>query len=283
MVRSKLKAGLVELKLNGVKTKLSKNVFNGDEVELKWENPIPTVIQPENLKLKIVYEDKNIIVVNKPSGMVTHLACGNYRHTLVNALEYYRRNVSDYKDEFSTMSLELTDESIRRGIVHRLDKDTSGLIITARNYKTQNFLKSEFKKRCVKKYYLAILSGIPAMSQGNIKTSVFRLKSNARKFKASSDLTKGKFAYSKYRVLKTFGKYSLVLFRIYTGRTHQIRLHANFLGLSVVGDSLYGKKSDDGFMLHAVKAVFTEPDAKKKLRLKIKMPKRFLHFINKNK
>ena len=128
------------------------------------------------------------------------------------------------------------------GIVHRLDKETSGLIITARNLKTEKLLKSFFKKRAVKKYYLAVLDGVPPKTKGRIKTCVFRSSSDRRKFSVSADLSKGKIALSAYKVLKSDGKMSLVLFRIYTGRTHQIRLHAKFMGCPVAGDKIYGKK-----------------------------------------
>ena len=127
------------------------------------------------------------------------------------------------------------------GIVHRLDKETSGLIITARNLKTEKLFKSFFKKRAVKKYYLAVLDGVPP-KMGRIKTSVFRSRADRKKFSVSADLTKGKIALSAYKVLKSNGKMSLVLFRIYTGRTHQIRLHAKFMGCPVSGDKVYGKK-----------------------------------------
>ena len=252
--RSQLKTGLKSLSVNSQKAKLSRNVQNGDLIELVWDNPIPEYAHPQKLPLNIIYEDENIIVVNKERGMVTHPAGGNWDNTLVNALNYYRLYDSEIRDEFAESLNSLLSEEgnlkniedffldpYRMGIVHRLDKETSGLIITARNLKTEKLLKSFFKKRAVKKYYLAVLDGVPP-KMGRIKTSVFRSSSDRKKFSVSADLTKGKIALSAYKVLKSNGKMSLVLFGIYTGRTHQIRLHAKFMGCPVAGDKVYGKK-----------------------------------------
>ncbi|UTC68494.1 MULTISPECIES: RluA family pseudouridine synthase [unclassified Treponema] len=270
--RSQLKMGLKSLYVNSKKAKLSRNVQNGDLVELSWDNPVPEYAHPQNIPLNIVYEDENIMVINKERGRVTHPAGGNWEGTLVNALNYYRLYDSGIKDEFAEIlknlltqedALKNTDrlkaDPYRMGIVHRLDKETSGLIITARNLKTEKLLKSFFKKRMVKKYYLAVLDGVPLKTKGKIKTSIFRSSSDRKKFGASSDLSRGKFALSAYKVLKSNGKMSLVLFRIYTGRTHQIRLHAKFMGCPVAGDKVYGKKKDDiPMMLHSYKLIMPE-------------------------
>lgn len=250
--RSQLKTGLKSLYVNSQKAKLSRNVQNGDLIELVWDNPIPEYAHPQKLMLNIIYEDENIIVINKERGMVSHPAGGNWDNTLVNALNYYRLYDSKIRDELAVELNKLLSEEVktienfflepyRMGIVHRLDKETSGLIITARNLKTEKLLKSFFKKRVVKKYYLAVLDGVPP-KMGRIKTSVFRSSSDRKKFSVSADLTRGKIALSAYKVLKSNGKMSLVLFKIYTGRTHQIRLHAKFMGCPVAGDKVYGKK-----------------------------------------
>ena len=278
--RSQLKTGLKSLYVNSQKAKLSRNVQNGDLIELVWDNPIPEYAHPQKLPLKIIYEYENIIVVNKERGMVTHPAGGNWDGTLVNALNYYRLYDSRIKDEFAVELNKLLSGEVknieklsldpyRMGIVHRLDKETSGLIITARNLKTEKLLKSFFKKRAVKKYYLAVLDGVPP-KMGRIKTCVFRSSSDRKKFSVSADLSKGKIALSAYKVLKSNGKMSLVLFRIYTGRTHQIRLHAKFMGCPVAGDKVYGKKktglekktdlekSGMPLMLHAYKLIIPD-------------------------
>ena len=287
--RSQLKTGLKSLSVNSQKAKLSRNVQNGDLIELVWDNPIPEYAHPQKLMLNIIYEDENIIVINKERGMVTHPAGGNWDNTLVNALNYYRLYDSKIRDEFAVeLNKFLSEERdlknienfflepYRMGIVHRLDKETSGLIITARNLKTEKLLKSFFKKRAVKKYYLAVLDGVPP-KMGRIKTCVFRSSSDRKKFSVSADLSKGKKALSAYKVLKSNGKMSLVLFRIYTGRTHQIRLHAKFMGCPVAGDKVYGKKktglhkktglekkADLPLMLHAYKLIIPDGSNSKK-------------------
>ena len=282
--RSQLKTGLKSLYVNSQKAKLSRNVQNGDLIELVWDNPIPEYAHPQKLPLNIIYEDKNIIVINKERGMVTHPAGGNWDNTLVNALNYYRLYDSEIKDEFAESLNSLLSEEgnlkniedffldpYRMGIVHRLDKETSGLIITARNLKTEKLLKSFFKKKAVKKYYLAVLDGVPPKTKGRIKTCVFRSNSDRKKFSVSADLSKGKIALSTYKVLKSNGKMSLVLFRIYTGRTHQIRLHAKFMGCPVAGDKVYGKKKTGlvkkagmSLMLHAYKLIIPDGSNSKK-------------------
>lgn len=298
--RSQLKTGLKSLYVNSQKAKLSRNVQNGDLIELVWDNPIPEYAHPQKLPLNIIYEDENIIVVNKERGMVTHPAGGNWNGTLVNALNYYRLYDSSIKDEFAVelnklLSGEVKNieklslEPYRMGIVHRLDKETSGLIITARNLKTEKLLKSFFKKRAVKKYYLAVLDGVPP-KMGRIKTSVFRSSSDRKKFSVSADLSKGKKALSAYKVLKSDGKMSLVLFRIYTGRTHQIRLHAKFMGCPVAGDKVYGKKKTRlekktglektgmPLMLHAYKLIIPDTVNSKK-EFKAPIPKDFKQIL----
>lgn len=299
--RSQLKTGLKSLYVNSQKAKLSRNVQNGDLIELVWDDPIPEYAHPQKLPLNIIYEDENIIVVNKERGMVTHPAGGNWDGTLVNALNYYRLYDSRIKDEFAVelnklLSGEVKNieklslEPYRMGIVHRLDKETSGLIITARNLKTEKLLKSFFKKRAVKKYYLAVLDGVPPKNKGRIKTSVFRSSSDRKKFSVSADLTKGKIAFSAYKVLKSDGKMSLVLFRIYTGRTHQIRLHAKFMGCPVAGDKVYGKKKTRlekktglektgmPLMLHAYKLIIPDTVNSKK-EFKAPIPKDFKQIL----
>lgn len=299
--RSQLKTGLKSLYVNSQKAKLSRNVQNGDLIELVWDNPIPEYAHPQKLPLNIIYEDENIIVVNKERGMVTHPAGGNWDGTLVNALNYYRLYDSRIKDEFAVELNKLLSGEVknieklsldpyRMGIVHRLDKETSGLIITARNLKTEKLLKSFFKKRAVKKYYLAVLDGVPPKTKGRIKTSVFRSSSDRKKFSVSADLSKGKIAFSAYKVLKSDGKMSLVLFRIYTGRTHQIRLHAKFMGCPVAGDKVYGKKKTRlekktglektgmPLMLHAYKLIIPDTVNSKK-EFKAPIPKDFKQIL----
>jgi len=285
MTRSKLKAGLKSVQLNGRPAKLSSSVQAGDRIRLVWNNPVPAFLIPEDLPLTILFEDEHVIVVNKQAGMVTHPAAGNWTGTLVQALAYYRLYRSSIHDElacFLEAGQGRGDFSalLRTGIVHRLDKDTSGVLITARTAAAEAFLKNEFKMRRTEKYYVAILNGVPKEQSGVIETSVFRSRHTRIRFAASADLSKGKYARSRYRVLKVYGQYSLVLFKIDTGRTHQIRLHARFIGCPVAGDTLYGKKNAVwkryGLMLHAYRLRIRLPAAQEKTVFTAPPPRNFL-------
>lgn len=282
ITRSQLKTGLQSLFVNSRKAKLSRLINNGDIIEIHWKNPIPQYAAPEKIPFKIIYEDENVIVVNKDAGIVTHPANGHWNGTLVNALNYYRIFNSPYSDEFKNIlngldfskknntNRKFDTDLYRLGIVHRLDKETSGVIITARNFKMENFLKRSFKKRLVKKYYIAILRGCPENQSGRIKTSLFRSVTDRKKFTVSGDLLCGKRALSAYKILKTDGEYSLAVFRIFTGRTHQVRLHAKFLGCPVLGDTVYDKKYSvhtNNLFLHSYKLILNlndSSDSKKK-------------------
>jgi len=285
MTRSRLKTGMQSVQLNGRSAKLSSTVQAGDRITLIWANPRPDFLTPEHIPIRILYEDNNVIVVNKRAGMVTHPAAGNWTGTLVQALAYYRVHTSPIRDEFARL-LEAGqgrggfDSLLRAGIVHRLDKDTSGILITARNTESESFLKNEFKLRRTEKYYLAILNGVPEKQTGIIETSVFRDGHSRIRFAASADLSKGKYARSRYKVLRMYGRYALVLFKIDTGRTHQIRLHARFIGCPIVGDPLYGKKEADwkqyGLMLHAYRLCVALPSTQEKAVFTAPLPQRFL-------
>ena len=277
--RSQIKILKSSVLVNGKKVKISHKLKSGDNVVFNYNNLTSPTYKAEKIPLDILYEDENVIVVNKKQGMVVHPSNSTTHGTLVNALNYYRLNASLIRDEFSSIILKNSnlppsmDDLLRLGIVHRLDKDTSGLIVTARNIKTQKFLKDTFKKRLVKKTYIAILEGIPKDKERLIKTSIFRGKNG--KFIASSNLEKGRIAISKYKVLKTYKNLSLVKFRIFTGRTHQIRVHAKYLGSPILGDSIYGKASFQfSLALHAYKI---ELDISKGIHktFKAKLPLRF--------
>ena len=284
MTRSQLKTGVQSVQLNGRQAKLSSTVQEGDCITLVWNNPHPDFLIPEHIPIRIVYEDNDVIVVNKRAGMVTHPAAGNWTGTLVQALAYYRLYISPIHDEFARL-LEAEQgrgnftELLRAGIVHRLDKDTSGILITARSVEAEAFLKNEFKLRRTEKYYLAILNGVPEKQTGSIETSVFRDGHSSIRFAASADLSKGKYARSRYKVLQVYGRHSLALFKIDTGRTHQIRLHARFIGCPIVGDPLYGKKEAEwksyGLMLHAYRLCVMLPSTQEKAVFIAPPPRKF--------
>ena len=279
LTRSQIKMLVTSVLVNGKEVKMSHKIKRGDKVVLYYRDLKLPTHEAQAIPINILYEDENVIVVDKKQGMIVHPSNSATQDTLVNALNYYRLNVSPIEDEFSSVILRndtlptSMDDLLRLGIVHRLDKDTSGLIVTARNIKTQKFLKNMFKNRLVKKTYIAILDGIPKDREKLIKTSIFRGKNG--KFVASSNLEKGRIAISKYRVLKTYGDISLVKFRIFTGRTHQIRVHAKYIGCPVLGDNIYGKVcSDSSLALHAYKI---ELDIAKDMHkiFKAKLPVRF--------
>lgn len=284
MTRSQLKTGVQSVLLNGRQAKLSSTVQAGDRITLIWNNPLPDSLIPEPIPIRILYEDNDVIVVNKRAGMVTHPAAGNWTGTLVQALAYYRLHTSPIRDECACQ-LETGQgrgnfsDLLRMGIVHRLDKDTSGVLITARTAEAESFLKNEFKQRHTEKYYAAVLNGVPEKQTGIIETSVFRDGHSRIRFAASADLSKGKYARSRYKVLRVYGQYALVLFKIDTGRTHQIRLHARFIGCPIVGDPLYGKKEADwkqyGLMLHAYRLCVALPSTGEKAVFTAPPPRRF--------
>lgn len=242
--RSRLKTGLRLISVNGKQVKLSFRLKGSEAVFIEWEDPLPEFIEPQNIPLDILFENDDITVVNKAQGLVTHPGAGNRSGTLVNALLYHWG-----------CNEQPAGNSLRTGIVHRLDKDTSGVLITAKNRDTETFLQTEFQKRRVKKEYIAIVQGHPPSLYGEIKNYIARSSSNRKKFTAGKNPETGKFAHTLYRCIGIYGRYSLMRIQIKTGRTHQIRVHMKHLGCPVLGDPVYGKKdslfTDASLMLHA--------------------------------
>lgn len=212
--------------VNGVKVKPSYKISPGDKIVVRILTSAPqNKVVPENIPLNIVYEDEFIVVVNKPAGMVTHPGHGNWTGTLVNALLYHCNKLST-----------LNDPLVRPGIVHRLDKDTSGLIVAAKDDETHVKLARQFSKRTIIREYWAIVWGKMPDSQGLIEADIGRSKSDRKKF---SVVKGGKFAITEYKVLKEFEFLSLVQLKLRTGRTHQIRVHLSHIGNPVFGDPVY--------------------------------------------
>lgn len=266
--RSQLKNGIQSIFLNGKNAKLSSKVKNGDEIKVIWEEmsiaeDLKNAMQAENIPLKILYEDENVCVINKKQGMVVHPACGNWSGTLVNALLYHFDKSMNSAPELATPELasdehtmQVAEEAIiRPGIVHRLDKDTSGTIITAKNAKTTEYLKSQFFLHRVKKEYIAICKGVPKEKSGNIKLNIVRDSRDRKKFTTTTDSEKGKFSHTVYKCIASYGSYSLIKCRLKTGRTHQIRVHLKAIGCPILGDPIYGTKDalfpDATLMLHS--------------------------------
>jgi 23S rRNA pseudouridine1911/1915/1917 synthase len=239
--RSQIRAKNLEARLNGRAVKLSRRLKAGDLLELSWSAGEPADLIPQDLPLEVLYEDDRVVVINKAQGMVVHPGAGNRTGTLANALLFRR------------LSRGGAGEGFRPGIVHRLDKDTSGVIIAAYDDEALAFLADQFKARRVRKTYAAILRGVPPQAEGRIETRISRDRRDRKKFAVSAE--KGKAALTVYRIIRVWPGYSLALFRPRTGRTHQLRVHARFLGCPILGDPLYGSP-DPRFpgvplMLHA--------------------------------
>ena len=285
MNRSKLKSGVTEILVNGKKCKLSQKVKAGDQIDIQWEDNIPDDIEPQNIPLDIIYEDDNVTVVNKEQGMVTHPACGNWDGTLVNALLYH------WQRESVHLIKEGSDSEIlarrRPGIVHRLDKETSGIIITAKNRDSEEWLQAQFKDKSLQKEYILITTGRPPAYAGDIRTQIIRDPKNRHRFKAVIDTDEGKYARTIYHCIACYGNYSLIRVRIKTGRTHQIRVHMKYLGCPILGDDIYNKPDKNfpnaSLMLHSYRLKIKLPGQNTYTAFKTKTPKRFLEIEKKLK
>ena len=285
MNRSKLKSGVTEILVNGKKVKISQKVKANDQIDIQWEDNIPDDITPEDIPLEILYEDENVTVVNKPQGMVTHPACGNWTGTLVNALLYHwgREAVKAVKEGSDSEIL----QARRPGIVHRLDKETSGIIITAKNRDSEEYLQKQFKDKSLQKEYICICCGKPKSRDGDIRTQIIRDPKNRHRFKAVIDTDEGKFARTLYHCIATYGNYSLMRIRIKTGRTHQIRVHMKYLGCPILGDSIYAHTDsnfkDASLMLHSVQLKIKLPGKAEYTTFRTPTPERFIEVEKKLK
>ena len=215
--------------IDGKAAKASHKVKPGQVIELELVSPPPTEALPENIPLNIVYEDDYLLVINKPADMVCHPAAGNYAGTLVNGLLYYFSRLREFSDK------------IRPGLVHRLDKDTSGLLVVAKDEKTLRELQLSLKNRLIKRQYIALVWGKMPQPEGIIDLPMGRSESDRKKMKVFG--AKSREAMTNYEVLKSYSIAELVRLKLQTGRTHQIRVHLSYFGNPVVGDSTYGGRS----------------------------------------
>ena len=236
-----------------------------DIIDVNDELDFSIHLQGENIPLDIIYENEDLLIINKPSGMVVHPAPGNYNHTLVNAL------LGKY---------DLSNNDIRPGIVHRLDKDTSGLMLVAKNDETHDKLSKMISEKKVQRTYLALVSGVINHETGTIDAPIGRDIKYREKMMVTDINSKN--AITHFKVLKRYSKHTLVECILETGRTHQIRVHMAYIGYPVVNDFLYGKEKIDenfGQMLHSRKIEFDNPRNGEHIMKEIDAPKRFYELI----
>jgi 23S rRNA pseudouridine1911/1915/1917 synthase len=262
--RSQIKARALEARLNGKKVRISRPVKPGDLLELSWTAPEPLNLIPEDIPLDIIYEDERVVVINKAQGMVVHPGAGNRSGTLANALLFRRIHRGGSGEGLP---------GFRPGIVHRLDKDTSGVIIAAWDEEALAFLADQFKARTVRKIYAALVRGTPKAEQGWIETRIIRDSRNRQRFTVSEE--RGKPALTWYQVKRSWGDRSLLLLRPKTGRTHQIRVHLRYLGCPILGDPVYGLGEAGGLMLHAKSLSLVLPGETEARRFRTPLPPRF--------
>lgn len=214
-----------KITVNGDIKKASYHLKEGEEITVIIPEPKQVEILAQDIPLNIIYQDKDLVVINKPQGMVVHPAHGNWDNTLVNALLYHVKDLSGINGE------------LRQGIVHRLDKDTSGLLVVAKNDQAHRHLAKQIKDHTINRQYIALVHGIISEKLGTIEAPIGRSKSDRKKMAVVKG---GKMAISEYQVLDRFKDYSLVKVKLLTGRTHQIRVHFSYINHAVVGDPLYG-------------------------------------------
>jgi 23S rRNA pseudouridine1911/1915/1917 synthase len=260
--------------VNGRIVKPTHSPRAGEQIEIHWPEAKPAEAQPEKMPLDILFEDKSLLVLNKPAGLVVHPSAGHEEHTLVNALLYHCKG-----------SLSGIGGVARPGIVHRLDKETSGCLVIAKNDETHLALSAQFAKRQVKKIYNTIVCGKLARESGEIRAAIARHPSH-RKRMAVRDDDSGRAAHTSYRVLERLNSAMFVEAQIHTGRTHQVRVHFQFLGHPLVGDETYGTRQNKKFteltaykvsrvLLHARELSFVHPRTQKRLSFEAPLPEDF--------
>ena len=265
--RSKIKKLLDEEKIlvNGKVEKASYKVCVGDNILVNDELDFNIDIKGEDIPLDIIYENDDLLVINKASGMVVHPAPGNYSGTLVNAL------LGKY---------ELSNDKIRPGIVHRLDKDTSGLMLVAKNDWAHDKLSKMIKEKSVKRVYLALVDGVINHDTGTIEAPIGRDPKDREKMMVTDENSKD--ARTNFKVLKRYKKHTLIECILDTGRTHQIRVHMKYIGFPVTNDPLYGKcfNKEFGQMLHSKEIDFNNPRDNKRIHFEVDAPSEFYEILN---
>lgn len=258
--------------VNGATVSKSYALRAGDMIHIYVPEPVECTMQPENIPLDIVYQDRDLLVVNKPKNMVVHPAPGNYSGTLVNALLYH------CKGELSGIN-----GVIRPGIIHRIDKNTSGLLLVAKNDAAHVFLAEQIKSHSFTREYASIVCGSLKETAGTVDAPIGRHPVDRKKMSVTPKNSKP--AITHYRVLQASGQYSYLSLRLETGRTHQIRVHMAYLGHPVLGDDVYGKPYKDlnGQCLHAKKIGFIHPTTRHYMEFDSELPEYFQKILQKLK
>ena len=257
------------IKVNGNTIKNSYKVNIDDEIDIDESYKVETDIEAEDVFFEIVYEDDDLMVINKPSGLVVHPGNGNTHNTLVNGLMMHNKELSDLGGEE------------RPGIVHRIDKDTSGLMLIAKTNKCHELLSDDFKNKRVKRTYIALLKGVFPHDSATIDAPIGRDKNNRLKMTVTADNSKN--AVTHLKVLKRYDKYTLVSLNLDTGRTHQIRVHMEYIGYPIYNDPVYTTHDATPFgqFLHSSEVDFIHPITKEHLHFKAELPKEFQEFLDK--
>jgi len=262
VVKSLINEG--QVLVNGARQKASYHVREGDEISIEIPEPQVLELVPRDIPLEIIYQDEDLAVINKPKGLVVHPAHGNWDYTLVNALLFHIKDLSGINGQ------------IRPGIVHRLDKDTSGVMVVAKNDVAHRSLAAQIKDHSIKREYIALVHGTIKENLGTIDAPIGRSKVDRKKMAV---IANGRPAISKYQVLERYHNYSLVKVELLTGRTHQIRVHFAYIKHPVVGDPLYGSGKKhfnlDSQALHAHLLGFNHPRTGKYLEFTSPLPEYF--------
>lgn len=260
-----------EVLVNGNKVSPSYKVHENDEISINYvEKEDEKDLKPLELALDVVYEDNDVLVINKPKGLVVHPGGGHYDDTLVNALIYNEKELSNING------------LNRVGIVHRIDKDTSGLLLICKNNFAHKEIASQLETHSMHREYIALVDGIITSDSGKIIGKIGRSKEN--RLKMAIDNINGKEAITHFEVLKRYKKYTLIKCRLETGRTHQIRVHMSSINHPLVGDKIYGGSTslyNEGQLLHAYKLTFSQPSTKKEVNVQIDLPQYFIDVLNK--
>ena len=255
--------------LNGSPCKANAKVKENDRIQLEYDDEIELETQPQDLNLDVAYEDSDVIVVNKPKGMIVHPTMGKQRDTLVNGLLYHCKDLSGINGV------------LRPGIVHRIDKDTTGLLIAAKNDKAHLSLAEQLKDKTVNRLYYALVHGVLEHDYGTIDAPIGRDPKDRQKMCVTSKNSKN--AITHFKVVERFKNYTLVECRLETGRTHQIRVHMQYIGFPIMGDPKYSyRKTRDcgGQMLHAHQLTFVHPSTNEKIIVNAELPQQFKDILN---